>query len=385
MPLKPEVIRFKFCRFRIQPSQPGDSVTGLGTDSRGDKWHLDLYPGGPPCSHPHFVDATMGEDAKEVDHSKIGLYLSKIGTDEDLDATMTITVRDAAGNAYHRYGDNDIVSFIPGNPAMGYSNLVKRSEIIDEANKILVRGALLVDVELQEVVKPNQYRPSNPFAANMFKLVENENGADVSFKFGDVIIPAHKLILKMNAPILLDFCDKHDGGAPIPIENTHLEVFRHILCYVYGGGEPEPSKMRKLGRELIDAADRYGMVDLKIAVETALVELRILNVENVVDWILYAEARTCPLLKEYAMSYISGRAKDILADDSSKTLMDSPLLVRELMIVISDEPSSCIDGTSRMTVDNLRMNLNCEGLDVDGSKEMLVSRLEESNKRLRTV
>ena len=126
------------------------------------------------------------------------------------------------------------------------------------------------------------------------------------------------------------------------------------------------------------------MVGLKLAVETALVELRVLNVENVVEWILFADARTCPLLKEYATAYFAGRVKDVLAHESSKGLDESPKLTRELMLAICNDPNNCIDDTSKMTVDELRMRHNEEGLDVDGSKAVLVSRLGESNKRRRT-
>lgn len=119
------------------------------------------------------------------------------------------------------------------------------------------------------------------------------------------------------------------------------------------------------------------MVGLKIAVETTLVELRILNVENVINWILFASARTCPLLKEYATEYLSGRVKGVLAHDSSKKLMDTPILMKESMIEISNDPTNCIDSTGRMTVNELRTKLHEAGQDVDGSKEMLISRLDE--------
>ena len=53
---------------------------------------------------------------------------------------------------------------------------------------------------------------------------------------------------------------------------------------------------------------------------------------------------------------------------------------------MSSNPDNCFEPYGKMSVDELRKALDENGLDVDGSKEMLVSRLDESNsnKRQRT-
>ena len=52
--------------------------------------------------------------------------------------------------------------------------------------------------KLQELKE--KYHPTNPDLIDMMKLLESEEGSDFSFKIGDMTIPAHKLILRMNAP-----------------------------------------------------------------------------------------------------------------------------------------------------------------------------------------
>ena len=58
------------------------------------------------------------------------------------------------------------------------------------------------------------------------------------------------------------------------------------------------------GKDAIEAANRYGVVNLKLAVETALVELLVIIIQNVMDYLLFADAKICPLLKE-SMQYHS--------------------------------------------------------------------------------
>ncbi|KAL7539388.1 hypothetical protein ACHAXR_009239 [Thalassiosira sp. AJA248-18] len=98
---------------------------------------------------------------------------------------------------------------------------------------------------------------------------------------------------------------------------------------------------------------------------------------NVVDWILFADAKTCALLKEHAKCYFAARVNDVLAQEESKKLEESPRLWREIMVDISRDPSDCFG--DNLSVDELRGKLDQMGLDVDGSKEMLVNRLDTAN------
>ena len=139
------------------------------------------------------------------------------------------------------------------------------------------------------------------------------------------------------------------------------------------------------GKEIIDAANKYGISGLKLAVETVLVESLVITKGNVADWLIFADAKICPLLKEQAVAYFVSRPEDILNSDSSKQLKESPKLLTELMLEVSKSSNGdrFVDSKYQL-VDELRRQLHEKGLDTDGSKEMLVSRLQESNKRQRT-
>ena len=266
--------------------------------------------------------------------------------------------------------------------ASGFDDfLLKRSEILDEENKILVDGALLIDVHLQ--IKPKQksiYIPTNPFGTNMLKLLENEEDSDVTFMVKKTKIPAHKLILKMNAPVLHGFCTEQEEGGSIPIKETTPKLFRVILRYVYGGDVPD-SVTVDMAKDIIIAADRYEVAGLKLAVETTLVEALMLNGDNFSEWLLFADAKNCPLLKEQATNYL-----DLMNSECTLELRESPRLMEEMMVAMSssgDDPRFSNTGVN-MTVNELRKKLDKKGMDVDGSKEVLIGRYQESNKRQKT-
>jgi hypothetical protein len=88
---------------------------------------------------------------------------------------------------------------------------------------------------------------------------------------------------------------------------------------------------------------------------------------------------TCPLLKERAVSYFVSRAKDIMKDESSARLCESPDLMQELMLAILDDDDMdrrFDTGYMAMPVEVIREKLSVYSLDLDGTKEVLASRLE---------
>ena len=101
--------------------------------------------------------------------------------------------------------------------------------------------------------------------------------------------------------------------------------------------------------------------------------------ENVADYILFADAQSCPLLKEYAITFFLVHYKEVLKSEHSKCLKDSGEMLSEIMLLMQPEN---VEGET-MTVNELRKELGKRRLDVDGSKDALVSRLEEA-KRQRT-
>jgi hypothetical protein len=129
---------------------------------------------------------------------------------------------------------------------------------------------------------------------------------------------------------------------------------------------------------LINAANKYDLVALKMAVENILVQECVITKENVSEYIVFADSKCCPLLKEYALSYFVLHCKDVLKSEDSKILRESGELLSEIIILTG---SSSDVGVGSMGVAQLRKELGKRKLDVDGSKDALVSRLEEAKRR----
>jgi len=252
--------------------------------------------------------------------------------------------------------------------------------------EMLVDGKhLIIDAVIQYQDGAPYYAPKNPFGQNMLKLLDSEEDKDVFFNVDGEIISAHKLILKANSTVLANYCA---GGSskdsPICIKDTKPDVFKHLLNFLYGGDVPKEDYMVTCGIDIIDACDKFDVVGLKIATENALVRNRVITVDDVAEWIHFAHSKTCPLLKEYALSYFVACYRDVLKTEAYKSMKQCPRLMEEAMIAVYTTFNGVEDerlGQTRrnFSVDELRNDLGKVGLDVDGSKEMLLSRLDNRN------
>ena len=352
----PQLLRFVYYDFKTK-SNEAKKINQITTDSRGETWQLTLYP----------------------DYPTVALtYKGK----RDVNAAISIILRDSRGSvAYERR--RGIKQFKGGKTSQqSFLFLIEWSKIINSENEIYRGNDLIIDVEICVVGKSAP--PPNPFSQNILKLLDNEDTADVSFVVKDTRVFAHRILLEANAPVLATFCERCDKNTPVPIDGTTPTIFRHILSYVYGGEVPSQEIIQKQGIEILGAADRYGVVGLKLAVEDMIVRSGVVSVLNVVDFLLFADAATAPLLKEYCISYFITRAKDILKSKSAWKLKESGDISFEVMeaMLKSKEKSSDNgnESNSFLSIERLRKKLFKRGiLELDGSKKMLLARLHEQD------
>ena len=67
----------------------------------------------------------------------------------------------------------------------------------------------------------------------------------------------------------------------------------------------------KDAKKSIDAADNFDVVDLKMEIEAWHVTHFDFTVDNVIEELIYADAKNCPLLREAAVDFILKNANDV--------------------------------------------------------------------------
>lgn len=425
-PHKPVRFRFEFDDFRRFPRMSGCHIDSESqTDINGNEWYVMLFPVGRHGDLEGWDDDTADSNdiAEDLGDGSVGEHAIAEdfdrGTENDgnddagdnveggdrvfrIPVTILVTTISRVQNPYRvevRVLDkNDCVAceeffqyrMLPEGDyepmaSTGNLNFLTWPDI--EEKNILKDGALCIDVTVQMKDTRQQLFPvQNRLSSKMLKLLKSGEKSDASFIVGDETFNVHSQVLFANAPILYDFLDQQRNSSVV-IRDIRAEVFHDVLHHVYTGYFPEvvvdvdsvnvsmDSKIVKYGKELISAANRFELIDMKVAVENVLVAERILNRKNVSDFILFADAQSCPLLKEYATSYFLLHAKEILQSQHSKRLRESAELLSEIIILQNTTPDEDL-----MSVTELRKELSTHELDIDGSKEMLIERLANANK-----
>jgi hypothetical protein len=245
---------------------------------------------------------------------------------------------------------------------------------------------------------PPPFIPENPFAKNIQRMIIDENFGDISFVVGaqqkkknaekvakttPIIFHAHRDILReCSTGILADICRSSVvSSCPIEITDVSPEVFRHLLHSAYGG-KISADDMKSQTKDIIDAANRYGVVSLKL--EAEFVRDTIFTLENVMEHLLYAESMNCALLNEAAMDFIIENSAEVMDKISINDLL-TPTLMRDVLAAVSrgmkklggrDGDGGGDSRFNSMRICELRCESHEKGLNVDGSREMLIAALK---------
>ena len=187
---------------------------------------------------------------------------------------------------------------------------------------------------------------------------------------------AHQFVLQCNAPTLAEMCKP--GNEPVQINGVSPETFKHLLYYCYGG-KISDEDLQESAKEIIDAADRFGVANLKLEAEAYLVQQETFTVENILDNLLYADSKNCALLLEKAMDFVVQKRFDIIGKISLENLPGT--MMNDLLTAVTQGPSekNKPDDMDFMRVSELRKRLHAKGLCVDGSRKAMIALLKENS------
>jgi len=340
-------------------------------------------------------------DGEEDEWVKIGIKRKSEG--EALNIKYSLGIKDTTNNILRMHNDSDnifdeefihkgVTCFVFGDSCENV--FVTRDDILKQ---YLDRsGALTVYVTLQL----KEYIPKNPTFRMILNLFNNQDSADIVFevceqrkitndrkraKASTNTFHAHRFILQHYSTELAALCATSEGMTSAIVDDVKPEVFRHLLYYVYGGEIGEEDFIQH-AKDLINSADKYGVTNLKLEAEVWYVQSTKITIENVIDNLLYADAMNCALLKEALMDFMVEKKVEVMQrvsfDDVPGHICKDLLAAMARRVDVSSDDEEEEDrekNYSKMRIGDLRQKLDEKGLslDIDGSREALISTLKE--------
>ena len=215
----------------------------------------------------------------------------------------------------------------------------------------------------------------------------NDTPREKKPKTEPTLIYAHTLILKSAAPLLAELCKSNEPRCTIHIPNVSEKAFHILLGYIYGHDVPYSELHASQIKDAIEVADKYGLINLKLEAEAWYVASTKLTFENVMENLHLADTINCALLREAVMDFIVRRNDETLVRN---TLAGAPEgLANDILAAVArrDRRLGIVGdnhNVNAMCISALRRRAHSSGLDVDGSREMLISSLLEDKKRRET-
>lgn len=179
-------------------------------------------------------------------------------------------------------------------------------------------------------------------------LLESGIRADVNFEVDGEKFSAHKIILAARSPVFMAqlFGPLGDPNAQcIKIEDMEAPVFKALLHFIYWDSLPDMEELTGLNatwastlmaQHLLAAADRYGLVRLKVLCESKLCEGVAIN--TVATTLALAEQHQCYQLKDVCLKFVASpeNLRAVMQTDGYEYLDAScPLVVAELLQCIA--------------------------------------------------
>ncbi|KAL7517171.1 hypothetical protein ACHAWF_000107, partial [Thalassiosira exigua] len=91
-------------------------------------------------------------------------------------------------------------------------------------------------------------------------------------------------------------------------------------------------ELKESAKDIIDAADKFGVVGLKLEAEASCVSSMDIAIDNVIDNLLYADAKNCALLKEAVMDFLVENGKEAIENLSFDNVPGS--FTKDLLTVV---------------------------------------------------
>jgi hypothetical protein len=254
-------------------------------------------------------------------------------------------------------------------------------------NNVPTNGTVTIEANIQ-VEKKGTYCPkeivSDPFLS---KLIESPRTADITFLADGQEFYLHRNVLAINGNGLYEFYAKHNANncnTPAIIGNVDKHTFKSIVNYIYQVNTPTIKDI-DCGKSLLVASDRFNLVNLKLYAEAVIVD-QFLTGKNAADLFLFADSYSCALLREESMGWSIKDPRAFQAGETWTMILESKDILVELyrysLTRNGYDHGTRYDDDVRtpavetMDVNSLRFLAEKNNLEVDGTREALVTRLK---------
>jgi len=273
-----------------------------GPNDVNTKWIMKVYPRGCKTSQPGFISVWLVNESYVKVKAEVKLFRKKFGKNEFLSVNDDISPGWAWGGEF-RSKDNWLHN----------GDLILLCELSLVETGYDLRGShnaqMLIDLELS------------------FK---DSLGFDVTVNCGETSFECNKFMLMSRSSVFKSMFQSNmveSQSNIINIVDLEPEVVAEMVKYIHTGRSPD---IEKMPRELLAAADRYQLEQLKISCQEVLITS--LNVENCISILILSNIHNALKLRKGALKFTTENMKAISSScDWKKELAAFPSLMADMI------------------------------------------------------
>lgn len=184
----------------------------------------------------------------------------------------------------------------------------------------------------------NPETPEETSSCSLGPLLEARDASLITLVAGETELAVHRSVLVARSPVFAamlahDTVEASSGRIVIPDIEPH--VLQQLVLFMYRERAPE---FYTVGKQLLVAADKYCMPDLKEQCEQQLV--RDLSLKNVVANSLLAVRHSCPNLKKTVGQFLRANITRVMETAGwEKAVTDNPEEFLEVCRLVATEPA----------------------------------------------
>uniref|UniRef100_A0A1A9UH61 BTB domain-containing protein n=1 Tax=Glossina austeni TaxID=7395 RepID=A0A1A9UH61_GLOAU len=226
----------------------------------------------------------------------------------------------------------------------GYKDFINKDQLLNKANGLLPKDKLTIFCEFcvkGEVIDVSSQSQTQQFKLSAFKLNEDlgklfdsEKFSDVTVAVGDHSFRVHKAVLAARSDVFAAMFEHEMVECKlnrVAINDIDPEVILEMLRFIYTGEAPNLDKMAD---DLLAAADKYALNDLKLMCAKALCTK--LSVESAAEILMLADLHSVDQLKAQSIHFINTHATDVIETQSWQNMVTThPHLVAEAFRILA--------------------------------------------------
>ena len=284
------------------------------------KWSVQLYPNG------------FNESCQ--DH--LSLFAAFQSSDKKVTQTRRVefSIIDAKGQKRNRISFED--TFTPS-LGRGFGKFVSRKRLHSQSDELLPDDTLTICCQVEDVGETESEqlakRAKLQVADDLRKHVTGGSYSDVTFTVSGRQFPAHKVLLAARSPVFAAMFrpgmrESHTNRVDVP--DIDSDVFEELLHFIYTG---ETSSVDQMAQQLLAAADKYDVRDLKLICEDVLTKQ--LTVDNCVKTLIFADIHSADKLKQKCVEYIVQRASAVVDTNEWNAMSQHPKLLNQVCVLLA--------------------------------------------------